>query len=130
MQYQILIEHLNQNGFVASVIGIPDCTATGSTEDEAIASVRQSLSAKLSQAKIVSIEIESPVARPEQNPLLKNAGHLNKEDNRSEENPFNVAALKDDPTFDDFMEKLQQIRREGNAGSFDDGTEAKEAAAG
>lgn len=111
MQYQILIEHPNQNGFVASVIGLPNCVATGSTEEEALARIRQTLHARLSQAKIVAIEVESPTAQDEEKPWTVNA-----------------AAWRDDPTFDDLMEKLQQIRREGNAQSFEDELEPEEAA--
>lgn len=107
MQYQILVEHPNQNGFVASVIGVPDCVVTANTEEEAIANVRQALQSRLSQAKIVAIEVESPMVQYKENPWTLCAG-----------------TLKDDPTFDDFMEKLQQIRREGNAQSFDDELDA------
>lgn len=98
MQFQILIEHPNQNGFVASVIGVPDCVATASTEEEAIAGVRQALQAKLSRAKIVTIEVELPTAQDEEKPWTTNAG-----------------AWQDDPTFDDLMQKIEEYRRETDA---------------
>ncbi len=98
MRYQILIEHPNQNGFVASVIGLPNCVATGSTEEEALARIRQTLHARLSQAKIVAIEVESPTAQDEEKPWTVNA-----------------AAWRDDPTFDDLMQKIEEYRREIDA---------------
>src|SRR6185436_4614016 len=85
----------NQNGFVASVIGVPDCVATANTEEEAIASVRQILQARLSQAKIVTIEVESPPVQYGEKPWTVNAG-----------------AWRDDPTFDDLMQKIEEYRRD------------------
>ncbi len=104
MQYQVLVENGNQNGFVASIIGIPDCRAEGRTEEEAIAAVKTALTERLSRGKVVTIEVESPQqlrlggpAGLTDNPWLKYAG-----------------IFADDPTFDDFLEKMAQYRREEN----------------
>lgn len=111
MQYQILIEHPNQNGFIASVIGLPDCVVEGATEEEAINRAKLRLKTRLAQGRIVTVEVDAPAKGLTGNPWIDTAG-----------------SLRDDPTFDDFMEKLEQIRREGNAQSFDDELEPEEAA--
>jgi hypothetical protein len=102
MQYQVLVENGNQNGFVASVIGMPDCRVEGQTEEEAIAAVKTALTERLSRGKVVTIEVESSqqlrIGEPAgltDNPWLKYAG-----------------IFADDPTFDDFLEKMAQYRRE------------------
>lgn len=94
MQYQILVEHPNQNGFVASVLGVPDCVVTGRTEEEAVTEAKAVLGARLAQGKVVTVEV--PVAL--ENPLLKHAGRF-----------------KDDPTFDDFLAEIEKYRRELDA---------------
>ncbi|MGH9831692.1 MAG: type II toxin-antitoxin system HicB family antitoxin [Blastocatellia bacterium] len=99
MQYQVLVENGNQNGFIASVIGMPDCRAEGRTEEEAIAGVTTALTERLSRGKVVTIEVEQlrvgGAAGLTDNPWLKYAG-----------------IFADDPTFDDFLEKMAQYRRE------------------
>lgn len=105
MQYQVLVENGNQNGFVASIIGMPDCRAEGRTEEEAIAGVTTALVNRLSQSRVVTIEVETPqqlraeeAADQSDNPWLKYAG-----------------IFADDPTFDDFLEKIAEYRREVGA---------------
>ncbi len=126
MQYQIFIERPNQNGFVAEAVGVPNCVATGSTEEEAINGIRQALQAKVSRGKFVTLEIESPAFQRREkcdegdagffddeaalektagkqqasaaNPLLKYAGHL-----------------KEDPYFDEMMDEIEKYRRELDA---------------
>jgi len=96
MQYQVLVENGNQRGFIASIIGMPDCRAEGRTEEEAIAGVKTALANRLSQSKVVTIEIET--GRPAENPLPKHAGRF-----------------KDDPTFGDFLAEIAKYRREVGA---------------
>jgi len=95
MQYQILIEHPNQNGYVASVIGLPNCVAEGATEDEALNRVKLRLKARLAQSKIVTVEVDVPVRGMTGNPWIDSAG-----------------VYKDDPTYDEFLEEIAKYRRE------------------
>ncbi len=106
MQYQVLVENWNQNGFIASVIGMPDCRAEGATKEEAIAGVREALSKKLATGEIVTIDLDVPIAQSNEHPLMKHFGRF-----------------KDDPTFDDLLERIDDYRRE-----FDAEEAAKEAA--
>lgn len=98
MQYQILIEHPNQNGYVASVIGLPDCVVEGATEDEALNRVKLRLKTRLATSKIVTVDVDVPAQGLTGNPWIDSAG-----------------IFKDDPTFDEYMEILEQIRRDENA---------------
>lgn len=42
MRYRISLEHSDE-GFAASVLGLPGCHSQGATEDEAIANVRAAI---------------------------------------------------------------------------------------
>jgi hypothetical protein len=95
MRYQIFVQHQANNGFVAAVLGIPDCIAEGQTEEEAIANAKASLSSRLAQGKIVSVELEDLTGKTTGNPWLESFG-----------------VFKDDPTFDDFLEKIAEYRRQ------------------
>lgn len=95
MKYQIFVRHQASNGFIAAVLGIPDCIAEGQTEEEAVANAKASLSSRLAQGKIVSVELEEPAGKTTGNPWLDSFG-----------------VFKDDPTFDDFLEKIAEYRRQ------------------
>lgn len=94
MQYQILVSNGYQNGFVASVIGMPECKAVGQTKEEAIENAKQALREQLAHSEIVTVEIPSRI----ENPLLKHAGRF-----------------KNDETFDDFMAEMAKYRSELDA---------------
>jgi hypothetical protein len=94
MQYQVLVQHQPDQSFLAAVLGVPDCSGEGQTEEEAIAKAKAALEARLAQGKVVTIEVDLRNGHVD-NPLLKHFGRL-----------------KDDPTFDDFMEKIAEYRRE------------------
>ncbi len=96
MQYQIFVQSQNQNGYVAAVIGMPDCTAEGRTEDEAVNKTKAALEERLAQGKIITVEVASP--QQTEHPLLKHFGRF-----------------KDDSTFDDFLAEIDKYRRELDA---------------
>ncbi len=98
MQYQILVEHPNQNGFIASVIGLPDCVVEGATEEEAINRAKLKLKSRLAQSKIVTVEVDAPAQGLTGNPWIDSAG-----------------IFKDDPTYDEFLEEIAKYRRELDA---------------
>jgi predicted RNase H-like HicB family nuclease len=95
MQYQVLVQSNNENAFIASIIGVPDCVAEGQTREEAIA--RDALTARLAQGEVVTIEVELSEIAPARNPWLDNFGRF-----------------KNDPTFDDFLAEIESNRRASN----------------
>ena len=98
MQYQIFVQSQSQQSFVASVVGMSNVTTEGKTEEEAISKAKTALEAQLARGKFVSIEVTSDIEsyRPISH-QMKYAG-----------------ILTNDPSFDDFMEKLTRIREAAN----------------
>ena len=97
MQYQVFVKNQSDQHFVASVIGIPTISVDGQTEAEAISNVKIALESQLATGKVVTIEIDQIEIKPEPAPAMKHAG-----------------IFENDPTFDDWMEKLADIRRIAN----------------
>jgi predicted RNase H-like HicB family nuclease len=98
MQYQIFVENRSARHFVASVIGMPTVSVDGYTEVEAIANVKAALNSQLSKGKVVTIDLD----RPQEIDLTATT-------------PMQHAGiLMTDPTFDDWMDKLAEIRRSAN----------------
>ena len=83
---------------MASIVGMPNLTVEGRTEEEAIFKVKSALEAQLATGKFVNIEVNLEVQPNETIPQMRYAG-----------------IFADDPTFDDFMEKLAVIRKTSNA---------------
>ena len=94
MQYQILVQSQPDHRFTAAVLGLPDCIVEGKTEEEAIANAQAALQTQLAHSKIVTVEIGSMNGNAT-HPLLKHFG-----------------ALANDPTFDDWQEKIAEFRRQ------------------
>ncbi|AFY95726.1 hypothetical protein Cha6605_4812 [Chamaesiphon minutus PCC 6605] len=98
MQYQIFVESRSARHFVASVIGMPTVSVDGYTELEAISNVKAALNSQLSKGKVVTIDLDEP-----------------QESNLTYTSPMQHAGiLETDPTFDDWMDKLAEIRRAAN----------------
>ncbi len=99
MQYQVFVQPHPDRQFVASILGMPQVSVVGNTEAEAIARVKAAWESQLATGKIVTIEVAevsigNSVSFPTQN---------------------DVAGLfADDPTFEDWMEKLTAIRQAAN----------------
>jgi predicted RNase H-like HicB family nuclease len=98
MTYQIFVQGQPESGYVASVIGVPDCMAEAETEEEAITKAEEALKQWLSQGKIVTVEIDTGVSGQGENPWLKICG-----------------SAKDDPTWDDFQAHIAEYRRQLDA---------------
>lgn len=93
MQYQIFVEDQSDQHFVASVIGMPNIEANGNTELEAVSKAEAALRIQLAKGKIVTVEVDTPLSS----------------------NPFIHAGIfQNDPTFDNWMERLAEIRRQAN----------------
>lgn len=97
MQYQVLVQNPSEQHFIASVVGLSNVVAEGKTEEEVIAKVKIALESQLALAKFVTIEIESSVVPQQTTTQMKYAG-----------------IFADDPTFDDWMEKMAAIRQQEN----------------
>ncbi|MBW4670438.1 MAG: type II toxin-antitoxin system HicB family antitoxin [Cyanomargarita calcarea GSE-NOS-MK-12-04C] len=97
MQYQIFIQSQKDN-FIASVVGMQNVMVEGNTEEEAISKVKSLLQAKLATGKFVTIEVNPQEIPHQETTHMKYAG-----------------IFANDPTFEDFMEKLAGIREESNA---------------
>ncbi len=98
MTFQIFVQPRPEQGYVASVVGIPGCVAEGETKEEAVAKTKEALSRLLAQGEIVSVEIENVAHTQADNPWLKILG-----------------MFKDDPTWDDFQASIAEYRRELDA---------------
>ncbi|WP_293121381.1 DUF2281 domain-containing protein [Moorena sp. SIO4G3] len=98
MQYQVFVQSQSDDKFVASVIGMPNLTVEGRTESEAIFKVKSALEAQLIRGKFVTIEVNLDLQPNAAKPQMRYAG-----------------IFANDPTFDDFMEKLTVIREESNS---------------
>lgn len=59
MQYQVFVRSRSPSHFVASVVGMPNLTVEGRTEEEAIAKAKASLKSQLATGKFVTIEVNS-----------------------------------------------------------------------
>ncbi|BAY98768.1 hypothetical protein NIES37_27200 [Tolypothrix tenuis PCC 7101] len=97
MEYRVFVQNQSEQHFVASVVEMPNLTVEGKTEEEAISNVKSALQAQLAKGKFVTIEVNQEEQGNEAIPQMKYAG-----------------IFANDPTFDDFMEKLAFIRKESN----------------
>jgi hypothetical protein len=72
---------------------MPNIEADGSTESEAVSKAEAALRSQLAKGEIVTVEIYTHLAS----------------------HPYIYAGiLQNDPTFDDWMERLAEIRRQAN----------------
>ena len=57
MTYPVLLEPIPDQGYLATALGLPDCTCIGVTEEAAIRGVRAALTERLSRSKVVQVEV-------------------------------------------------------------------------
>lgn len=95
MQYQVFVQSRSDTNFIASVIGIPDCTAEGTTREDAIAKAKQALQNHLENGELVTIDLDSPSNGQDIDPWIKHMG-----------------IFADDPTFDDFLAEVAAYRQQ------------------
>jgi predicted RNase H-like HicB family nuclease len=89
--YKVLLENTPDGQSSATILDFPDCQATAATDREAIDRVQNRLTERLATAKIISIEVPTPLTV---NPWIKFSG-----------------IYQDDP---DFAEIAVAIRAERN----------------
>jgi len=92
VEYQVLIQP-KRGGFTATIPTLPECRATGKTEEEAINKVRGKVQQLLANAKFATI-------------TLPENGH-------NEEDPWlaMIGKWANDPTFDDFQKIVEKFRK-------------------
>jgi predicted RNase H-like HicB family nuclease len=97
MQYQVFVKNPAESEFMASVVGLPNVTANGITEKEAIDKLKVILDAQFRHGKLVTIDIDIPsnVTEERNDPWLDNMG-----------------IFRDDPTFDEFLAEVNSYRNE------------------
>jgi predicted RNase H-like HicB family nuclease len=100
MQYQVFVQKPTDRTFIASVVSLPNLTANGITEKEAIDRLKGILDAQFKHGRLVTIDIDVPSERS-----------LDKSD------PWitNMGIFQDDPTFDDFLAEINIYRNEIDA---------------
>ncbi len=94
MQYQVFVQNQSEQRYIASIVGIPNLTVEGKTEEEAIEKVKAALETQLAIGKFITIDISPNLPTPETDPWLKNLG-----------------LFADDPTFDDFLTEVAAYRQ-------------------
>jgi predicted RNase H-like HicB family nuclease len=97
MQYRIFVQNRSAEHFIASVLEMPNLVAEGETEAEALANVKAALENQLTTGRFVTIDVSAEELSQGTAPQMKYAG-----------------IFADDSTFDDWMEKLVEIRKEAN----------------
>jgi predicted RNase H-like HicB family nuclease len=97
MQYQVFLQNQAEQRFVASVLGIPNLSVEGSTEAEAIARIKIALESQLKTGKLITLEVGAVENLADPSVQVPHAG-----------------IFANDPTFDDWMEKLAAIRQNAN----------------
>jgi predicted RNase H-like HicB family nuclease len=97
MQYQVFVQNPTERTFMASVVGLPNLTANGITEKEAIDRLKGILDAQFKHGKLVTIDIDLPSERSlgKRDPWIANMG-----------------IFQNDPTFDDFLAEINTYRNE------------------
>ncbi len=69
--YKVLLENTPDGQSSATILDFPDCQATAATDREAISQVQSRLTERLATAKIISIEVPTPLLV---NPWIKFSG--------------------------------------------------------
>jgi len=95
VQYQVLVQNMPDGLFTAVVSGVPDVVAEGATVEEALNNAKTLLKERLATSRLFTIEVEEAPAGVVANPWLETHG-----------------VLRDDTTFDDWVEEIAKYRRE------------------
>lgn len=90
MDFNILVRPV-ENGFIATVTGLPDCTVEASTREEAIRQAEQEAKEWLEKSEVIPLESIVP---PKRSPK-----------------DF-IGMWADDELFDEFVEAMKQYRAE------------------
>ncbi len=97
MQYLLSVKSRPDQSYEASVVGIPSCKGEGMSRDEAIAHAVSCLEQYLADGELVQVEVNVNTPTMVEAPSIKHAG-----------------SLASDSTFEDFVNKLAEIRKQAN----------------
>ena len=97
MTYSVLVQDRPGGGYIASVLGWPDCVVEGETRDKALTRAYAAILERLTQGEVVRLEFKVPHLEIS-GPSLDHFG-----------------CFRDDPTFDDFLAEVEAYRREIDA---------------
>jgi hypothetical protein len=95
MRYQVFVQSRTDGLFSATVVGVPDCVAEGTTQEEALSKATATLRARLTKGQLFTVEVEATPAKEAANPWLEIHG-----------------SLRNDPTFEDFMAEIARSRQQ------------------
>lgn len=95
MTYRVVLERITDEGFKATVLGWPECTASAASREQTLEKLRERLRERLAESEIVDLDID--VSRPDR-PWRKFAG-----------------MFKDNPLLDEVVEEIEAHRRELDA---------------
>ncbi len=95
MTYRVVLERKQAEGYKATVLGWPECTASAASREQTLEMLRENLRKRLSDTEIVDLELDDP--RPDR-PWRKFAG-----------------MFKDNPLLDEVVEEIEAYRRELDA---------------
>jgi predicted RNase H-like HicB family nuclease len=90
LSYNVLIEKEQDGTFTAVMLGLSDCKSSGKTENEAVEKLQKLLQERLTNSKILTLEMEAVQA---ENPWMKVAG-----------------MYKDNPLFDEVLAEIEAER--------------------
>jgi hypothetical protein len=103
MQYQVFIQNPAEHRFTASVLGMmPHYVAEGTTKAEALTAVQQTLEERFAAGEIVTVNWPSPNGNGAQPHLPHPKGDFS--------TLPRYGMFKEDPTFDDFIERMAEFR--------------------
>ncbi len=94
LNYSVLVE-AKENGYQATVWGLPDCQVFSATREEALKNLHELVNSRFQNVEIVTQEIEGAKS---EHPWMQFAGKY-----------------KDDPQFDDVLADIEAYRQELDA---------------
>ncbi|MGG6268403.1 type II toxin-antitoxin system HicB family antitoxin [Leptolyngbya sp. AN03gr2] len=95
LTFHLLLKQNEAGQTVASVVEMPDCRVTATTQEEAIAQLQQAITDHFTHAQVIPVQMEITTTQPSQseNPWVKYAG-----------------VFKDDPYFAKVIEQMNAER--------------------
>lgn len=94
MYYHVFVENQPDRGYIATVLGWPDCVGVGPTREEAIARAHTLIAERLARGEIIRLQLPVTTADDPWESL--------------------IGQFVDDPTWDEFQNELRRIREEAN----------------
>lgn len=114
MQYQLFVQNLAEQRFVASVVGMPTVSEYGTTEEEAVSKAKIALETQLTTGKLITIELPETAAVE----FMMGIAPTTKPHNSKFSMQY-AGIFVDDYSFDDWVEKLTLLRSQANAETED-----------